>query len=337
MKLVSVIVPVYQKEQYITATINSVLRQTYNNWELIIVDDGSTDRSLDICQHFSDPRIKIISQANGGVSSALNTGIRAAQGDYIAFLDGDDLWQSENLAKQIAHLENSPQLGVSFSRSALIDSTGRSLGTHLMPKLTGIDVVAILRCYPMGNGSSGVLRREAVMAVEFNCNGKKCYYDEALSCSQDIEFLLRIALLTDWEIAGIPDALTLYRVHSQGLSSNFEKKLAVWARIMAKMHSYAAKTASRWESLSWAYQYRDLARKAVRIRDGKTAVNLCQRALTTYSKIILEEPRRTIFTLVAAYGLWLFPSPFYNLVEDLALKIAESRQKRRILQDQYLN
>ncbi|MGL5077637.1 MAG: glycosyltransferase family 2 protein, partial [Waterburya sp.] len=117
MKLVSVIVPVYNVEDYIAQTINSVLNQTYPHFELLIIDDASPDRSLEICQQFRDPRIKIISQKNRGLAGARNTGIRHAQGDYLAFLDSDDLWLPEKLAQHIQHLESAPQVGVSFSRS----------------------------------------------------------------------------------------------------------------------------------------------------------------------------------------------------------------------------
>ena len=95
MKLVSVIVPTYNIEQYIAETIKSVLAQTYPHFELLIIDDESPDRSVKICQQFNDPRIKIISQKNRGLAGARNTGIRNSQGAYIALLDGDDLWLPE--------------------------------------------------------------------------------------------------------------------------------------------------------------------------------------------------------------------------------------------------
>src|SRR4028119_483182 len=105
MKKVSVIIPVYKVEKYVAATVQSVLQQTYKNFELLLIDDGSPDRSVEICQQFTDPRIKIISQTNRGLAGARNTGIRHAQGDYIALLDGDDMWLPNKLEKHIEHLE----------------------------------------------------------------------------------------------------------------------------------------------------------------------------------------------------------------------------------------
>ncbi|HZV11070.1 MAG TPA: glycosyltransferase family 2 protein, partial [Novosphingobium sp.] len=89
---VSVIMPVYNVEPYVAEAITSVLAQTYADFELIIVDDGGQDRSVEICQGFEDPRIRIVHQANRGLAGARNTGILAARGRYLAFLDSDDRW-----------------------------------------------------------------------------------------------------------------------------------------------------------------------------------------------------------------------------------------------------
>jgi glycosyltransferase involved in cell wall biosynthesis len=97
--LISVIVPVYKVEQYLRTCLNSVLNQTYNNWELILVDDGSPDNCPQICDNYAkkDNRIKVIHKKNGGVSSARNLALDNSQGDYVAFLDSDDFWHSEYL------------------------------------------------------------------------------------------------------------------------------------------------------------------------------------------------------------------------------------------------
>ena len=97
MKKVSVIVPTYGVEKFIAAAVRSVLKQTYKDFELLIIDDGSPDRSIEIYQQFTDSRIKIIRQANRGLAGARNTGIRHSQGEYLAFLDGDDVWLPQKL------------------------------------------------------------------------------------------------------------------------------------------------------------------------------------------------------------------------------------------------
>lgn len=97
--MISVIIPLYNKEHYIAQTLNSVLNQTYTDFEVIIVNDGSTDKSTDIVLGFKDKRIKLINQDNKGVSAARNSGINMAKGDFLAFLDADDEWYPEYLEK----------------------------------------------------------------------------------------------------------------------------------------------------------------------------------------------------------------------------------------------
>ncbi|MFS3928309.1 glycosyltransferase family 2 protein [Priestia flexa] len=93
----SIVIPVYNKEEYISRTLNSILNQTFLNFEIIIVDDGSTDNSIKIVKNFDDNRIKVVSQENKGVSSARNLGVEHSKNDYIAFIDADDIWKPEFL------------------------------------------------------------------------------------------------------------------------------------------------------------------------------------------------------------------------------------------------
>lgn len=106
MKKVSVIIPLYNEEKYITACVESVINQTYKNLEIIIVDDKSTDNSLKIVKKIKDKRIKIISlKKNAGVANARNKGVEAATGDYICFLDSDDFWDKTKIEKQIKYIK----------------------------------------------------------------------------------------------------------------------------------------------------------------------------------------------------------------------------------------
>ena len=106
-ELVSVITPCYNGEKYVSKTIESVLAQTYNKWEMLIIDDGSTDNSAKIIQEYckNDSRIKLIQQPNGGSAKARNHGIREANGQYIALLDSDDLWEKDFLEEQIKFMK----------------------------------------------------------------------------------------------------------------------------------------------------------------------------------------------------------------------------------------
>jgi glycosyltransferase involved in cell wall biosynthesis len=340
MARVSVIIPVYKVEKFVAATIKSVLAQTYKNFELLIIDDGSPDRSVEICQQFTDPRIKIIRQENRGVAAARNIGIRQAQGEYIALLDADDLWLPEKLEKHVEHLENSPDVGVSFSRSAFIDSAGKPLGIYQMSKLKDITPLDILCRTPIGNGSVAVIRRELLEAIRFQENHdgvmEDCYFnnDRQLHPSEDVECWLRMAVLTNWQIEGLAEALTLYRVNPEGHSAQLLKKLNSWETMLSKVRAYAPEQLVQWEKPAMAYQLRHLARRAVTLGAGSTAVELINRAIFTYWRILCEEPHRTLLTLSAAYCLWLLPRSFYTQMQTFAMNLAGAIQRRRILQDQ---
>ncbi|NJK42135.1 MAG: glycosyltransferase family 2 protein [Acaryochloridaceae cyanobacterium SU_2_1] len=334
MKLVSVIVPVFNVEDYIAEAIHSVLSQTYKNFELIIVDDESPDGSIDICRQINDPRIKIVHQKNRGLAGARNTGIRHAQGEYLAFLDSDDLWRSEKLEKHVAHLDSAANVGVSFSRSAFIDAEGQSVGIYQMPKLKDISAGHLLCRNPIGNGSAPVIRRQVFDQIGFcdNRHGspEQCYFDEDLRQSEDIECWIRIIAQTPWDIEGIPDALTLYRVNTGGLSAQVLKQYQSWEQVVTKTRAYAPDLVAQWEKPARAYQLRYLARRAVRLQDAPMAVQLTNQAIATHWQIIFTEPSRTLLTLAAAYSMALLPKRLYSSIEQSALQTMGKLQRRQI-------
>lgn len=338
MPKVSVVIPVYGVEKYIADTVQSVLIQTYQDFEILIIDDGSPDRSVEICKQFNDPRIKILPQQNRGLAGARNTGIRVAKGEYFALLDGDDLWLPEKLEKHIQHLEKSPEVGISFSRAEFINESGDRLGTYLMPKLKDISILDLFRGSPLGNGSTPVIRRQVFEDIKFQDNLygtlEDFYFDEHFRRSEDIECWIRILLTTSWKIEGIPESLTLYRINSGGLSANLLKQLESWEQVLAKTKTYAPDLISRWQNMAMAYQYRYLGRSAIRLKDGEMAMKLLNRAIVTYFPILWEEPKRTLRFLLAAYSLFLLPQGLYNQIEDLTAKVASFRQRNQIFKDQ---
>ena len=127
-ELVSIVMVKYNQEKFLKKAIDSVLIQTYKNWELIIVDDGSTDRSVDIIKEYEDDRIKpIFLQENSHICIATNTGFAAVNGKYIARLDSDDIWEKEKLEKQMDFLQQNPDAKVCFTQIELIDENGENI------------------------------------------------------------------------------------------------------------------------------------------------------------------------------------------------------------------
>jgi glycosyltransferase involved in cell wall biosynthesis len=153
-QLVSVLCTVYNAEQFLEQTIESVLSQTFQQWEMIIVDDASTDRSKVIAQKYDDPRIKVIElPSNVGRTMALNAGLKFCEGEYIAILDADDTARPERLLRQVEFLDSHPDYGVAASWCTIIDELGEQTGTY-KPVLVSDDLYQYLGwCDPIIHSS----------------------------------------------------------------------------------------------------------------------------------------------------------------------------------------
>jgi glycosyltransferase involved in cell wall biosynthesis len=315
---VSIVMPVFNVERFVGAAVRSALDQTFGDFELIIVDDGGHDASMDICRSFHDPRIRLISQANRGLAGARNSGIAAARGRYIAFLDSDDLWNRDKLMLHVIHLEADAKLDVSYSGSRMIDESGRVLNVAMRPKLTGISAAHILKRNPIGNGSAPVIRRNALDRTAFahpEENGRVCWFDESFRQSEDIEMWLRMAAKHGCRFEGIEGLLTDYRIAQGGLSANIARQFESWQRAMAKAKIYAPNLIARHLHRATAYQLRYLARRAIQLGDGPFAASLMREALTTSPSIIVAEPVKTLVTLAATVAArWLSPDHFRALI-----------------------
>jgi glycosyltransferase involved in cell wall biosynthesis len=326
MPTVTVIIPAFNVAAYLPAAVQSVLAQRYTDFEVIIVDDGSRDATAEIARSYTDPRVRLVSQANRGLAGARNTGIRHARGEFIAFLDADDLWHPDKLGAHVALLTRHPEVGVSYSQSAFIDDAGQPLNYWQRPKTDRIKPEDVLLRNPIGNGSAPVIRRLTLEAIAFPGTRpelqEQSYFDESFRQSEDIECWTRIALQTTWQFAGIAQPLTLYRVNSGGLSANLVKQLESWERFIAKTSAYAPAFIARWAPLARAYQYRYLARRAVRQGDPLMALQLLWRAISSTPRILLQEPVRTGVTLGAALVQALLPDALYRRLESRLMNVS---------------
>jgi glycosyltransferase involved in cell wall biosynthesis len=335
MKLVSIIVPLYKSEDFILETLHSVLEQTYATFEVIVIDDGSPDRSADVVRQVGDTRIRLFSpRTNTGSCRSRNFGITQARGEFIAFIDHDDKWLPTKLEKHVEHLNKSPQVGVSYGPSAFIDMQGNRLGLYQVPKLHGVDAREILCRNPIGNGSVPLIRRELVDAVKFSAERdgqlEDMYFDDEAVGWEDVEFWFRMAFKTHWKFAGIPDCLTLYRLAPSGISGDPEKKQAGFERGLERARRYAPHFIAEHEGAARAYHLRYLARRLVAARDGGRAVRFAHRALSCYPGMLTEEPGRTVATLAAAYALRALPSALYDRVEEIGKRTLGRRQQSQV-------
>jgi len=220
-ELVSIITPCYNSEKYLAETIESVLVQTYTNWEMLIVDDCSKDNSLGIAQNYKDKRIIVVKQEeSGGAAKARNRAIEMSQGEYLAFLDSDDLWLPQKLEKQLRFMKEN-NCDFSFTEYEHIDENGKPLGkiakvikTLSYKKMFFHDFVGCL----------------TVMYKQDQNN--KCFGPLLESCN---DYALFLRILKHVERAmGCNELLAKYRIVHNSLSRNKLKKFFNHIEMMTK-------------------------------------------------------------------------------------------------------
>jgi len=209
--LVSVIIPVYNGEDYLPATLESVISQTERNWEIIAVNDGSPDGSKKILEDFASrnpDQIRVISVTNGGVSRARNTGVSSAHGKFIAFLDQDDLWTPDKLEKQLKQFAQDPDLGISFTNESIIDENGEVLRENVLVltarKNRGFvfDHLVFENFIPF---SSVMMRKNLLTGI-----GE---FDARYALAEDYDLLLKAVKRV--RVDYIDESLLLYREHGE--------------------------------------------------------------------------------------------------------------------------
>lgn len=320
---ISVVMPVYNVEAYIAEAIRSVLSQTFENFELIIVDDGGDDHSVGIALCFNDPRIRIVSQKNRGLAAARNTGIANARAPYIALLDSDDRWHPDKLSLHYAHLKANPHVGVSYSGSRMIDQHGAAMSVEMRPKLKNVTAKDILCRNPVGNGSAPVLRRTALDRASFphpNEPDRTCWFDETFRQSEDIELWVRLSTVHGVEFEGIDALLTDYRIIGGALSANVVKQYVSWLHMLEIVRKNAPTLVDEYGPMAKAYQLRYLARRSIQVGDGKLADDLFWRATRLSPKIHAEEPVKSAVTWAAIKLFRLVGPSHFRLLTRRYLK-----------------
>ncbi|UXP32945.1 glycosyltransferase family 2 protein [Reichenbachiella agarivorans] len=183
-ELVSIIMPVYNAEKYVAEAIESVLAQSHTNWELLVINDGSTDRSAEIIQRYDDPRIHFVTQANQGVSAARNVGLKLMTGDYFCFLDGDDRMTTEGLSSRLAVFEGEPALSFVDGAVTYFDQYGIIKNKGYVPTFHGLVFDRLLRldnsCF---FGNTWMIKRTELVYQ----------FDTDMTHSEDLWFYIQLA------------------------------------------------------------------------------------------------------------------------------------------------
>jgi glycosyltransferase involved in cell wall biosynthesis len=214
MPQISVIIPAYNAERTIRETIESVQQQTLQDFELIVINDGSNDRTLEVVQNINDKRLNIFSYENGGLPTARNRGMSKANGEFIAFLDADDLWTPDKLELQLAALKQHPEAGVAYSWTYFMEEKGESLSFHqsIRYSFEGNVYANLLVSDFIHSGSNTLIRRQAIDSV-----GE---FDPALKSCEDWDYWLRLS--ARWPFVLVPKYQILYRRSSGAMSSKVE-------------------------------------------------------------------------------------------------------------------
>ena len=218
---VSVIIPVYNKCEYIRQTIDSVLGQEFDKFELIVIDDGSTDSSLQIVNEFNDSRMRVFSQVNAGVERARNFGFSKSVGPFVVFLDADDLMGSNRLRKQIELFNATNDLVLVGTWASVIDQSGNTIGSIRPPTSnTALQLAHLFRNQFVS--SSVMIKRRAIENNDvFNETRGKRF-------AEDFDLWLRIA--RKGCVANIPEMLTAYRRLNASRSQSSDSSLLESAR-----------------------------------------------------------------------------------------------------------
>jgi len=200
---VTVVMPVWNVRPWVAEAIESALTQTFRDFELIVVNDGSTDGTGEYLDTLSDPRLRVVHQANAGSAAARNVGIALARGHYIAFLDGDDRWMPEKLERHVRCLDSRPSVDLSFSLSTLIFADGQQIGLQREAPEGTLSFAGLLLDNKIANGSAVVMRTSTIKeAGGFRAELRACV---------DLDCWLRVARLRENNVWCLAEALTVYR------------------------------------------------------------------------------------------------------------------------------
>jgi GT2 family glycosyltransferase len=248
MALISVIIPAYNAERTLLETVDSVQNQTLSDIEIIIINDGSTDRTWNTIENLSDSRIKAFSYENGGVAVARNRGIAQATGEFVAFIDADDLWTPDKLDLQLAALKQHPEAGIAYSWNYFYyDRTGERIPGHVAD-FEGDVYAPLLQENFIANGSNPLIRRHAIDKI----GG----FDPTFPHCADWDFYLRLA--AKWQFVRVPQHQVLYRQSSHSMSST--KVTEIEQQCLAMLEKTYQIAPAKYQvlkpkSLAWIYEY----------------------------------------------------------------------------------
>lgn len=323
MPTVSVIIPAYNQAQYLSESIQSVLDQTFQDFEIIVVNDGSVDHTHQVVESFIDPRIHYIYQENRGLAAARNTGIRNSGGPYLTFLDADDLFLPEKLSLLVAELEVRSDLGLVAGQAIAIDELGRQIGKTFNTPLPE-DPTLLLLNNPLHVGS--VLLSQLWLE-------RVGYFDEVLRAYEDWDLWLRLAR-SGCSMEYIPQPVSCYRFHRSQMTREPDRMRVASFAMLDKLFG-DPNLPEHWRELrdqAYGNAYLRAAAQAYRTGFFESARSDLSEALELNPKLFLNGPD----TITSQFFAWAAdlrtgdPIQFLeNVYQNLPDNLVSVRQQRR--------
>ena len=293
MPKVSVVIPAYNAVDYLIKTLENVFDQTFTDFEVIVIDDGSSDRTIESISNLTNPNLKIVRQANQGVAVARNKGIELASGEYIAFLDSDDLWHPTKLEKQVQCLDTNPEVGLVNTWIKNIDEHGNELSIVQAPEVEGNVWNQIIEENIILCGSIPMIRR--------SCFEKVGVFDFELLSAEDWDMWIRLA--AKYSFALVKEPLVLYRQHLKSKSRNLDKHLHYRLKIIDKTFQSVPPQLQYLKDRAYGRAYLSIAWKPLMQQDYQ-ATNAYRKQAINYFPELRESDnyrRLTLVTLAKQY------------------------------------
>jgi glycosyltransferase involved in cell wall biosynthesis len=305
---VSVVVAVYKAGKFLDETVASVLAQSWSDFELILVDDGPDFGAFDSRAWTAEPRIRIVRGTRQGAAAAVNVGIRAAVGEWIALLDHDDVWLPGKLLAHMECVAGSPAIDLTFDWSRWIDGDGADLGLTTQPWRGAISFEGLLEDFVIGTTSSIVVRRSAMERAG--------PMDPSLRLVYDTDFCLRIAAVRPGNCHAVPAYLTLYRRHAGQLSDGFRNLQKEWNVLLTMVPRYAPRPLSRQLAVADSNMRRYFAWLACEAGMPWSALRLALSAFRRAPSNALRD-RRNWMMLAVAGGRLILPRRAWNAAIEM--------------------
>ncbi|MGH9628406.1 MAG: glycosyltransferase [Bryobacteraceae bacterium] len=319
--LISVVIPVYNGSATIRETVESVLSQTHRNLELIVIDDGSTDDTSDVLASIADPRVHVFSLENAGIATSRNRGLARCRGQFVSFIDADDLWTPDKLQAQLEALQQAPGAGAAYSWTDYVDENGAFLhqGSHV--SLSGDIYAAMLVQNFLENGSNALIRRAV-----FDSVGD---FDESVpKGAEDWEFFIRVA--RHYTFVPVRKAQVLYRVATNSVSANIHRQECALVEVVNRAFASAPVKLQPLRKRSLANLYGYLMFRALDSSTDRgrslTALRCMRKSLASDPRLLLSRPTAMTVAIAKMLMAALLPKKGVRTILSAARRILRRPQ-----------